>query len=316
MSRSLSIVSLVSSATEILYALDLGDNVVGVSHECDWPSEVATKPRLTRSNVCSAADSASIDAEVRSLLSEGALLYELDVELLESLRPDLVITQAQCDVCAVRYDDVVSAVKSRPALAHTEILELSPKCLTDVLSDIERVGLAADCSGRSREFVSSIRQRVSNVPQAVSSLNARHFPRTCVIEWFDPLIIAGNWVPELIKMAGGRPGLSAPNQHSPVVSWDDLAAFDPEVLILAPCGFDVDRARSELQTLIGHDRWPELSAARCNAVHIMDGNAYFNRPGPRLVDSVEVLAHLIHGDQITIPPWIDLALHVKKAVKA
>lgn len=287
------IVSLVSSATEILFALGLGEQVVGVSHECDWPAKVSTRPRLTRSRIASSANSGAIDLQVRSLMEQGSPLYELDVELLESLAPDLIVTQAQCDVCAVRYQVVESAVRGSPRLAGTRILALSPTSLAEVLQDIIRVGQSAGAVQRAASYVAELQSRVDKVGTSCDVADQKDRPRVCVIEWFDPIIVAGNWVPELIALAGGENGLSVAGAHSPCVDADALRGFDPQVLVLAPCGFDVKRARQELPTLTSAVGFMNTEAVRTGRVHIMDGNAYFNRPGPRLVDTLEVLAELI-----------------------
>jgi iron complex transport system substrate-binding protein len=297
----LRIVSLVSSATEILFGLGLGNQVVGVSHECDWPAEANSRPRVTRSRIDSSANSGDIDAEVRSLLEQGAPLYELDVGLLESLRPDLVVTQAQCDVCAVSYAEVELSIRSSAKLKKAAIVALSPQSLGDVFNDIVKVGEAANVFERARAYHLELESRVDRVRRRCETIPIDERARTCVVEWFDPIIIAGNWVPELIEIAGGRCDLSTAGAHSPTVEWETLRQYDPEVMILAPCGFDVARAHLELPILSTRDGFSAMNAVLTDRVHIMDGNAYFNRPGPRLVDTVEWLAHLIHPKLISQP---------------
>jgi iron complex transport system substrate-binding protein len=296
------IVSLVSSATEILFGLGLGEQVVGISHECDWPDEVKLLPRLTRSRIASSAVSCDIDAQVRSLLTLGEALYELDIELLESLAPDLVITQAQCDVCAVRYQEVETAIRISAALAKTKIIALSPSSLDEVFDDIRTVGGAAGVDKRAAMYVDELKRRVDFVHRGIVDVPIERRPRVCVVEWFNPLMMAGNWVPGLIELAGGRCGLSSPGLHSPAVDWSALLEYNPEVMILAPCGFDVARAQTEFPHFAAGDGYSRMDAVRHDRVHLVDGNAYFNRPGPRLVDTLELLAALIHRDEFPLPP--------------
>jgi iron complex transport system substrate-binding protein len=288
------IVSLVSSATEILFGLGLGNQVVAVSHECDWPPDVATRPRLTSSRIDAGAASQEIDAAVRRLMKDGQPLYDLNVDLLAALKPDLIITQAQCDVCAIRYDDVLAAVAANPTLARAQVVALSPKCLGDVLDDVSRIGAAAGTRENATRYCSDLSQRIHNVQRRTSAIAASQRPTVCVVEWFNPLIVSGNWVPEILEMAGGKPGLSRAGQHSPAVTWDLLKDFNPDVLILTPCGFSVQRAKSALPELLALSGFNELAAVRRGRLHILDGNAYFNRPGPRLVDSLEITASLLH----------------------
>ena len=296
------IVSLISSATEILYLLGLGDRVVGVSHECDYPSDVAAKPRLTRSLVASAATSRAIDDQVRTLAGEQSALYAIDVDRLAALAPDLIITQAQCDVCAVRYEDVVTAVRDTPALHDTAVLALNPIRLDDVLQDIIRVGEAAAAQAAAREAVAKLESRIEQVRAKTRAWPPQRRPRVACLEWIDPPMLAANWTPELVKSAGGDPGeLVQANTHSTYADWKGIAEFDPRVVVIMPCGFDLERTITEAQVLPSVAGWSELSAVREGRVFAVDGNAYFNRSGPRLVDSLEILAHLFHPDLFAPP---------------
>ena len=301
MSQPPRIASLISSATEILYLLGLGDQVVGVSHECDFPPEIRDQPRLTRSLVESSASSRAIDDQVRELTIQQSALYEIDVELLTRLAPNLVITQAQCDVCAVRYEDVVAAVEASPALAHTEVLSLNPTRLADVFNDIRRIGEAAGVGHRAAAVVAELETRVALVRAATSSLRLEQRPRVALLEWIDPPMLAANWTPELVAWAGGRDGQSLDGHHSSYANWRDIARFDPEVIVILPCGFDLERAIVEAQVLPSVPEWHGLAAVRSERVFAADGNAYFNRSGPRLVDSLEILAHLFHPDRFPPP---------------
>jgi iron complex transport system substrate-binding protein len=288
------IVSLISAGTEMLFALGLGENVVAVSHECDWPPECKSLPRASQSNVDSSSASGAIDLQARSLLAAGKLLYEIDQELLSELQPDLIVTQAQCDVCAVPYAHVLQAVERNSRLRTTQVFSLNPNSLEDVFADMLRLGIAADVRDRAEQVVAGLRQRVERIRHATEAISSTDRPRTAVIEWTDPLMLAGNWVPELIEMAGGQCELTPPDQHSRVFEWGELAQFDPEVIVVCPCGFDLKRAQQEAKLLEGHRAWHDLSAVHEARVFAIDGNAYLNRPGPRLVDSVELLASLLH----------------------
>jgi iron complex transport system substrate-binding protein len=314
------IVSLISSATEILYLLELGDRVVGVSHECDYPPAVAAKPRLTRSLVDSAATSRAIDDQVRALAGGTSALYEIDVERLAALQPDLIITQAQCDVCAVRYEDVAAAVRNTPALADTRILALNPRSIMDVLADVERIGQAAGEQVNTLLVKTSLNLRLLTAQIRGAQLAGNKPPRVICLEWIEPPMVAANWMPELVQMAGGSPGLTQPGVHSSYADWRQIVDYDPQVIVIMPCGFDLPRAIVEAQVLPGFAGWNELDAVRSGRVYAVDGNAYFNRSGPRLIDSLEILAHLLYPDYCRPPgdgpdrPWRSLATENGKLV--
>jgi len=288
------IASLLASATEIVYGLGLGEFLVSVSHECDYPPEATAKPRLTGSRIDAAASSGQIDREVRERTAAGEALYEIDVATLASLAPDLIITQAQCDVCAVRYADVLDAVASEPALRNTQVIALNPQTFDDVLSDIGRVAAAAGCPERGEAYIAELSARVEKVAAMGRSIPLEQRPRVACIEWTDPLMLAGNWMPQMVEMAGGVNLLTKAGEHSPACRWEDLRAADPEVVVVCPCGLALERSRQELATLEALTGWSELSAVKQGRVYPADGNAYFNRSGPRMVDSLELLAGFIH----------------------
>jgi len=284
------IASLVSAGTEMLYALGLGGRVVAVSHECDWPPECQSLPRVTRSNVDSSAESGAIDEEVRRMLAERKPLYEVDARALAELGPDFIVAQAQCDVCAVRYDDVMDAVRSEPRLRRCQVIALNPSSLGDVLAEMCRIGDAVGIGQQASEVVAGLRERVETVRRQMAEIPRHERPRVAIIEWTEPLMLAGNWMPELVEMAGGICGLTSLGQPSRTIEWNELVSFDPDVMLVCPCGFDESRAAEETKLLARRDDWSKLSAVRHGKVHAIDGNAYFNRPGPRLVDSLELLA--------------------------
>jgi iron complex transport system substrate-binding protein len=298
------IVSLLPAATEILFELGAGHQVVAVSHECNYPLGALTKPRVTRSRISAAAPSAAIDKQVKSAIATGKPLYELDQAFIEGVRPDLIVTQAQCDVCAVQYADVVDLCRRSHALQHTAILPLNPISIAEVLTDIERIGIAANVQAQAHDFIAQLSDRIRKVRDLDGALRDR--TRVLIIEWVDPIMIAGNWTPELVEIAGGANGLSVGGRHSTYHPWDEVVAFDPEAIVVAPCGFSLARTIDEMHVLGQRPRWRSISAVRAGRVFAVDGDGYFNRPGPRLVDSLELIASLLHTDLFPPPDSICL----------
>lgn len=286
------IVSLLPSATEIVHAVGLGDRLVGVSHECDHPAAVRGLPRVTRSLIPADATSAEIDAAVRDGVRKRQPLFALDAALLASLRPDLVVTQALCDVCAVAEGKVAAALAGLPG--PPRVLTLEPHRLGDVLAGMQAVADAAGAADAGRAAVAALQRRIDAVA-ARSAAVAAH-PRVMLLEWLDPPFTAGHWSPEIVRLAGGAEVLGREGERSRAVAWDDVRGADPEVLVVACCGFDVDRTRQELPLLTGRPGFRDLACVRSGRVYLMDGNAFFSRPGPRLVDALEALAHLLHPD--------------------
>jgi iron complex transport system substrate-binding protein len=296
------IVSLLSSATEILFALGLGDQVVAISHECDYPPEAIKLPRATRSLVDSSRPSHEIDEQVKRLSAAGAALYEIDRALIRELAPDLIVTQAQCDVCAVRYQDVIDFVKAEPRLARTNVVVLQPNSLDDVLNDIVEVGRAAKVREATvAAYVERLRDRRLLMEAALGKLPEEYRPRVAVVEWTEPLMMAGNWTPELVEVVGGKSVLAVAGEASGYVTWEELVRARPEVLIVAPCGFNLERSMVEARRLVELPGFQELPAVKQGRAFVVDGNAYLNRSGPRLFDSLEILAHLIWPDVFEPP---------------
>ena len=292
--RPLRIVSLLSSATEILCALGLEESLLAVSHECDFPASIRGKPRATVSFIDSSRPSEQIDHEVKSRLSAGLPLYGLNEPLLRDLAPDLIVTQAQCDVCAIQYDDVLNLVASSSEFSQTKVLALSPNSLDEILQDVLRVGDAVGLAGEAKQFEIFLRTRIEHVACLTSGLAPSARPRVLCIEWVSPLMTAGNWTPELIELAGGVGGLAVPREHSRYVRSEEIVSFDPEVLLVAPCGFDLRRSEHEARDLPALPGWNAVSAVKAGRIFVLDGNALLNRSGPRIVDSLELLAHLLH----------------------
>ena len=298
------IASLLASGTEILYGLGLGERVVAVSHECDFPPEAAAKPRVTGTLIAHEAVSAAIDAEVKQMAAAGTAMYTIDQAALVKVAPDLIVTQSHCDVCAVRYDDVVALVRDHDALRATRIVDLNPMTLSGVMDDIRRVGAAAGAEAEADDFVAALDARISAVRSVTAQIPVERRPRVVCIEWIEPLMVAANWMPELVDQAGGRCDLTHAGQASGYTPWQAVLDFDPQRIVIMPCGFDLARAVAEWPVLADLEGWSDLSAVKTGEVYAVDGNAYFNRSGPRLVDSLEILAHLIHPDRCD-PPATD-----------
>lgn len=291
---ALRIASLLASGTEILYGLGLGDRVVAVSHECDFPPEALGKPRVTFANVNAAAASTDIDAEVKSRLAAGESLYGIDVERLAELSPDLIVTQSQCEVCAVSDKDLARAAAGAPALANVPVVSLNPTTLRAVYADIARVAAAAGVPASGEKYLAELRLRVQRVQDRVAAIPRNDRPRVACVEWIEPLMIAGNWMPELIELAGGECGLARAGERTTYADWNAVRAHDPQVIIVAPCGFDLERTRREAGVLQQLPGWNEIAAVRGGRVYVADGNAYFNRSGPRLFDTLEILSATLH----------------------
>jgi len=290
------IISLLPSATEILFALGLGAEVRAVTHECDYPAEALTKPHITRSLLAPDLSSGAIDAAVREqLVADAHSLYTIDRDLLAEIAPTLIVTQRLCEVCAVAYDEVLEAVRSLPQ--RPQIINLEPERLGDVLRDIATVGAATGHEAEAAALLAELHARVEAVRQRVALAQSR--PRVAFIEWIDPIFCGGHWNPELIALAGGEDGIGRIGERSEQVAWERIAAYQPEVMIVAACGFTEQRSRQDEPLLRAYPDFADLPCARSGRVHFVDGAAYFSRPGPRLVDSLELLARLIHPELFT-----------------
>jgi iron complex transport system substrate-binding protein len=280
------IVSLVPHATELLFALGLDDEVVGVTHECDYPPAVRTLAQVTRDALPPGLSAGEIDAAVRERTLAGESIYELDAIALAELEPDLIVTQALCPVCAVSYEDVASLADELPS--QPRVIALDPKTLGETLGDVRTL---AEATGRRREGVELVARSSGRIDRVKLAVRGAPRPRVAAVEWLDPAFVAGHWTPQLIELAGGEDVLGMPGEPSETVAWEALAASRPEVVVVMPCGYDAPRAHEE--ALIHGERLRELGAARIFAV---DAAAYFSRPGPRLVDGLELLARLLHPE--------------------
>ncbi|QGJ70314.1 ABC-type transport system substrate-binding component [Planctomycetales bacterium 10988] len=289
------LVSLLPSITELLCALGMRESLVGRSHECDYPLGIETLPICTTSSINTKQSSLDIDREVRQALKQALSLYQVKIETLQTLKPDFIFTQAQCEVCAVSLHEVQLAV-SQMIDSQPQVISLQPTCLEDLWQDIETVAQALVCEATGRQLIHELQSRMQHVSQTINHSYQTTKSKVLCLEWLEPLMTAGNWVPELVELAGAESLLSKAKAHSPYINWKQLTAAAPDILILMPCGFDIERTKEELSSLLKHPDWKKLPAVQNQQVYLTDGNQYFNRPGPRLIDSLEILAEIIHPD--------------------
>ena len=287
------IASLVPSATEMLCALGLRDSVVAVTHECDYPEGIEQLPHLTRSVIADDLSPAEIDAAVRERTQKGEAIYELDEELLQQLEPDLIVTQAVCEVCAVSFDDV-RAVAERLA-SQPNVVSLDPSTIGEVMGDIRTLAQATDSKDAGTDLVRELADRLDRVKLKLHGIEPR--PRVLALEWLDPPFTGGHWVPQMIDLAGGEDAIGFPGERSREATWDELAASQPDVIVSMPCGYYAERAAHEVM-----QHRDEIASLGAGQVVAVDAAAYFSRPGPRLVDGVELLAHILHPDLVDAPP--------------
>jgi iron complex transport system substrate-binding protein len=285
------VASLLASATEIVCALGCRDDLIARSHECDHPPDVRELPVLTEPKIDVHASSAAIDREIRALVEEALSVYRVDADRLRALRPDVIVTQTQCEVCAVSLGDVERALAAWTG-ERPRVVSLEPNALGEVWEDVRRVAGALGVEARGEDLVARLQDRIEAVSREARARPER--PRVACVEWIEPLMAAGNWVPELVGLAGGVNLFGEAGRHSPWLAWEELAAADPDVIVVLPCGFDVARARSEIGPLAERPGWSGLAAVRAGRVVLADGVAYFNRSGPRLVESLEILAEILH----------------------
>jgi iron complex transport system substrate-binding protein len=286
------IVSLVPSATEMLFALGLGDEVTAVTHECDFPPAARDRPRVTRDLIGPGLPPAEIDRAVRELTEQGKAIYELDEDALRRMQPDLIVTQALCAVCAVSYDDVKAVAERLDS--DPQVISLDPHTLGEVLGDVRTLASAADAKDAGVGLVQDAASRIDRVKLAV-----RAAPPVSVaaLEWLDPIYTAGHWTPQLIEYAGGLDLLGMTGEHSERRSWEEVATAAPEVVVVMPCGYDAERSAEE-----AYEYADELEALGARRVVAVDASAYYSRPGPRLVDGLELMAHILHPDRVPEPP--------------
>lgn len=290
----LKIISLLPAATEIVCALGLEQQLIGRSHECDYPESIQKLPVCSSAKFLSGSDSAAIDAQVKEILSDALSIYTIDRELIKSLAPDIIITQAQCEVCAVNLNDVEQALKDLMD-KDCRVLSLSPGGLQDIYKDISYLAEELNAQQSGAELLELAEERTDIIRHKLKFISQK--PTVLCIEWLSPLMLAGNWTPEIVEIAGGIPVLSEKNKHSPYVDYQLIREADPDILVIMPCGFSVQRTLQEINLLLELPGWTELKAVKEQRVYIVDGNQYFNRSGPRITDSIEIMAEIINPKQ-------------------
>lgn len=293
MSKSPRIISLLPSATEIVAALGFGDHLVGRSHECDFPLGVERLPICSSTKIPVQRTSYEIDGRVKEIVAEGLSVYRVDADRLRELRPDLILTQTQCAVCAVTPRDLEQALCTWTG-AQPEIISLEPNNLDDVWNDMRRVGDALGVSTRAEGLIERLGKRLARICNKAQTGSSR--PTVAAIEWLGPLMAGGNWMPDLIEIAGGRSLFAKAGEHSNWLEWSTLSEADPEVILLLPCGFKIAQTIRDLNLLTDNPAWANLRAAQQERVYLIDGHHYFNRPGPRLVESAEIVAEILHPE--------------------
>ena len=288
------IISLLPAATEIVSALGLAENLVGISHECDYPENIKNLPVCTSSNIDSEATSHQIDTAVKAVLSKALSVYNLDTSLIRELDPDVIITQSQCRVCAVSLADVESELADILD-KKVKVISLEPQTLDDILNDIRHVAAEFQLAEQAEILIEELEERVNIIKHKLKFIETK--PSVACIEWLSPIMLAGNWTPGLVNIAGGEAILVEEGKHSPFIDFEKISSENPDIVIVMPCGFSIERTLREINLLLDLPEWQELNAVKNNRIYIADGNQYFNRPGPRIVDSIEILAEIIHPKQ-------------------
>lgn len=286
------VLSLLSSTTEIIYALGCGDRLVGRSHECDYPEEVSELPICTIPKFNVDGTSREVDDEVKSLVQSALSIYYINEKLLKELKPDIIFTQSQCEVCAVSVSDVEKALNNITGLS-SRVISVEPNSVEDIFNDILTIAEILNVRKKGKELVELIKAKIDSTEKIVYQKSS---PSVAAIEWIDPLMAAGNWVPQLIRVAGGKNLFGEAGKHSPWMKYNDLVEQDPEIIIVMPCGYDIKKTLIEIKTLESKKGWGSLKAVRNRNVYITDGNQFFNRPGPRIIESLEILLEIIHSD--------------------
>jgi iron complex transport system substrate-binding protein len=309
------ICSLLPSATEIAFALGLGDSVVAVTHECDYPFAATKLPRITRTPIHNEMNSRDIDAAVMASVAQGESLYRIDMDLMRELAPDLILTQQLCEVCAVSMGEVQRALKGLPS--QPRVVNLEPRSLDGIIENIFDVAAETGANATAAVLVADLRMRIERIRRQAATLQR---PRVFCMEWADPVFCGGHWMKELVEIAGGRDDLSLLHRPSTRIEWQQVVEFAPEVLVLTCCGFDVTRMRREVEVLAANTSvtpgFRELPAVRAGRVYVTNAMAYFSRPGPRIVDSLEILAHLIHPQVFADPGYPDAFAHIPTVARA
>lgn len=308
MTDSIRVASLLPASTEILYAVGKGDCIVGISHECDFPAECRTKPVLTESKLDAHALSEEIQRDISKLIAESLSIYRIKTDLLRELKPNVIVTQHQCSVCAVSYDTVKEAV-AKVAGGAPKIVSVSPSRLDDIFEDIYHISNAAGAVEEGKRLVEHMNERINEIGNLSRTADGR--PTIAVLEWINPLMGSGNWMPELADLAESEHMFGDVGQRSLRIDWADLEKADPDIIVVAPCGFRLEQTMRELPQFTSHPSWSRLKAVQTSRAFAVDGNSYFNRPGPRIVDSLEILARITHPELMGDPAE-DSRIHIIK----
>ena len=287
------VLSLLSSTTEVVYALGCEDQLVGRSHECDYPPEVMTLPICTKPKFNVDGSSLEVDGQVKSILQNALSVYYINEDLLKELKPDIILTQSQCEVCAVSEKDVKSVVRNITGI-NPNIISVEPNSVKDIFKDIKIIAEALNVVDKGADLIDFMKNRIRTLKK---SYNVKSELTVAAIEWIDPLMAAGNWVPELIEMAGGINLFGESGKHSPWMEYKDLIEKDPHTIIIMPCGYNIQKSIMEIDSLIKQKGWKEINAVQNDKVYITDGNQFFNRPGPRIIESLEILIEIFHNDK-------------------
>ena len=300
------VLSLLSSTTEVVCALGCADQLVGRSHECDYPPEVMNLPICTKPKFNIDGSSIEVDGQVKSILQNALSVYYINEDLLKKLKPDIILTQSQCEVCAVSEKDVQSVVKNITGI-NPDIISVEPNSIKDIFSDIKIIAEVLNVVERGADLIDFMKNRIRVLKK---SYDIKSGPTVAAIEWINPLMAAGNWVPELIEMAGGVNLFGEAGKHSPWMNYQDLIEKNPQTIIIMPCGYNIQKSIVEIDSLIKQKGWEELSAVKNDKVYITDGNQFFNRPGPRIIESLEILIEIFHNDKTNFKHiysgWINL----------
>ena len=287
------VLSLLSSTTEVVYALGCEDQLVGRSHECDYPPAVMTLPICTKPKFNVDGSSIEVDGQVKSILQNALSVYYINEDLLKELKPDIILTQSQCEVCAVSEKDVKSVVKNITGI-NPDIISVEPNSVKDIFKDIKIIAEALNVVDKGADLIDFMKNRIRTLKK---SIDVKSELTVAAIEWIDPLMAAGNWVPELIEMAGGINLFGEAGKHSPWMEYKDLIEKDPHNIIIMPCGYNIQKSIIEIDSLIKQKGWKEINAVQNDKVYITDGNQFFNRPGPRIIESLEILIEIFHNDK-------------------
>jgi len=288
------IISLLPAATEMICALGLGHQLVGRSHECDYPSSIVNLPVCSSAKFISGSNSAEIDKQVKEILSDSLSIYEVDSALIKQLSPDIIITQAQCEVCAVSLNDVELALKDLLE-KECQIISLQPNGLDDIYREIQLLADQLGVPEAGVELLELSEERINIIRHKLKFISER--PSVACVEWLSPLMIAGNWTPEIVEIAGGTPVLTLAGKHSSYINFEDIVKANPDILVLMPCGFSIQRTLQEINLLLDLPGWTDLKAVQNQKIFVVDGNQYFNRSGPRITDSIEIMAEIINPKQ-------------------